>query len=243
MSYILEALRKSEKERQLKQQALLAAAVTAEQPPRRLARTVWLVAALLLLLNGVVLTYFLAKDTRRPDLASERGEGKRADNAAAKNASLPDLATEPRASGARTPTTATEVQPVAAPTAPAEPPPLAIPTPAVGAGEVSPATPVVRATAKPPPVTTAPDKPARRKPVAGGDGIPAAIPAAEEVGDKSAYRLNVLAFGADPSERFAVINMTRYVKGDRLPDGAVVEEIGEDGVVLMRAGKRLRIAR
>jgi Type II secretion system protein B len=50
--------------------------------------------------------------------------------------------------------------------------------------------------------------------------------------------LDMHAWSADPSARFVYINMRRYHVGDTTHEGAVVEDITPDGVVLLLQGKR-----
>jgi general secretion pathway protein B len=66
-------------------------------------------------------------------------------------------------------------------------------------------------------------------------------PVEDQDGGSHAYRINVIAYASAPEERFAIIDMTRYITGDRLPDGAVVEAIEQNGVVLKRNGRLIRI--
>ncbi|QSA96906.1 general secretion pathway protein GspB [Methylococcus sp. EFPC2] len=58
----------------------------------------------------------------------------------------------------------------------------------------------------------------------------------------SELKINVLAYSSSPEERFAIINMVKYGKGDRLPGGAVLAEIQADGVVLELRGSRFRLS-
>lgn len=53
--------------------------------------------------------------------------------------------------------------------------------------------------------------------------------------------VNVLAYSSAPKERFAVINMTKYVHGDVIQGGAVLLEIRPDELVLELDGAKFRI--
>jgi general secretion pathway protein B len=232
MSYILEALRKSERERQLKQAPSLAAAVTAEPAPQARPWLPWLMVGVLVLVNGAALSYFLLADRHAAGPVAERP-------AEAAVPSPPATAANPRPQPSA-PALTLPVPPVTArvPPAPAEAPP----PPAAESMPVAP--PAAEERLAPPrlaPPARLADKAPRVRP-APKPAVPADSEEAEPAEDKPAYRINVLAYGADPRDRFAVINMSRYVKGDRLPDGAVVEEIETDGVLLIRNGRKLRIA-
>ena len=56
-----------------------------------------------------------------------------------------------------------------------------------------------------------------------------------------AIKVNVLAYSSVPEERFAVIDMVKYSRGDRLPWGAVLREIRSDSLVLELNGSRFRV--
>jgi general secretion pathway protein B len=229
MSYILEALRKSERERQLKQAPSLAAAVTAEASQPSRSWLPWAMVAALVLLNGAAVAVFLLSNRSAPGSAAEKSP-------------QPEIAT---------PATPAPVPPTAVAPIQRQPPASTVaitPAPAAPAISAEPAA-VEAPTSEQEPAPLHPaatprlaEKPQRPR------AMPAKPAAAAEAGDpepaedKPAYRINVLAYSSDPKDRFAVINMSRYVIGDRLPDGAVVDGIQADGVILVRGGKRLRIA-
>jgi general secretion pathway protein B len=54
-------------------------------------------------------------------------------------------------------------------------------------------------------------------------------------------RLEVLSYSSIPAERLVFINGRRYKEGDALENGAKVEEIREDGVVLSEHGRRFTL--
>jgi len=235
MSYILEALRKSERERQRKHAPSLTAAVAAEQPAPRRSWLPWLMVALLVAGNTAALIYFLQNHR------SEAPATAAAPPSAVAGKTEPD---PPRAEPATV--AATPAPRPAAPT-PALPPAAAVAAPPATAPPAAPeqhpprqdAEPVM-ATSRPLPPRAA-EKPARRRPA---PVTPADDDAAGDTADdKPAYRINVLAYSSDPQERFAIINMTRYTKGEQMPDGTVVEDIEPGGVILLRNGKRIRISR
>jgi general secretion pathway protein B len=52
----------------------------------------------------------------------------------------------------------------------------------------------------------------------------------------------MLAYSSVPEERFAVIDMVKYSRGDRLPGGAVLVDIRADSLVLELNGSRFRVS-
>jgi general secretion pathway protein B len=56
-------------------------------------------------------------------------------------------------------------------------------------------------------------------------------------------RVDLHVYSNNPRERFVLINMRRYTEGQQLPNGATVEEITTDGVVIYQNGTRYRLDR
>jgi hypothetical protein len=54
----------------------------------------------------------------------------------------------------------------------------------------------------------------------------------------SQLRLEALVYADKPEDRKVFINSRRYVEGDKLDNGIVVERIVEEGAVLAYAGHR-----
>lgn len=224
MSYILEALRKSERARQNTQSPDLNAVIADAQPSGR-AWVPWALVGILVVLNGIALGFFWLRDRHPPEAAPQ---------------SIPP----PQLPKPTTVLPAPELQ------APAK----SVAVPALPAPEQEKPAPVVtrkpaRDVAKPRVVLPNQDdqqfeidRMPPPKPLETLKHAPVQPRVAEEGDGGHGYRINVLAYAPAPEERFAVINMTKYFKGDRLPDGAVVEAIEQDGVILSRKGERLRIA-
>ena len=55
--------------------------------------------------------------------------------------------------------------------------------------------------------------------------------------------LDIHVYGASPAERFVFIDRQKLAEGDRLENGARVEEIGPDGVILRYRGTRFVLPR
>jgi hypothetical protein len=59
--------------------------------------------------------------------------------------------------------------------------------------------------------------------------------------EESKLKIEVLVWAADPEKRMVYLNGRKYVEGEALESGAVVEQIDEDGVVLVHQGQRIRV--
>ena len=68
--------------------------------------------------------------------------------------------------------------------------------------------------------------------------LPSATALAAEGVAVPALRLELHAFSAQPADRFVFINGRKYVEGDRLLEGPQLESIGPTGAVLAHAGRR-----
>ncbi len=55
--------------------------------------------------------------------------------------------------------------------------------------------------------------------------------------------LDIHVYSPSPAERFVFINMAKYREGDRLQEGPAVEEITESGVVMIHQGSRFLLSR
>lgn len=55
--------------------------------------------------------------------------------------------------------------------------------------------------------------------------------------------LDIHVYSPSPAERFVFINMAKYREGERLQEGPAVEEITESGVVMIHQGSRFLLSR
>jgi hypothetical protein len=55
----------------------------------------------------------------------------------------------------------------------------------------------------------------------------------------STLRIEMLVWAADPEKRMIYVNGRKYVQGEALESGTVIEQIVEDGVVLVHQGQRI----
>jgi general secretion pathway protein B len=56
-------------------------------------------------------------------------------------------------------------------------------------------------------------------------------------------KLDIHVFSANPAERFVFVNMRKYLEGQTLPEGPIVEKITTDGVILNQRGLRYVLPR
>jgi len=253
MSFILDALKKSENERQ-RQTGPAFAEVPMAQP--RAGQPWWVIAiGALLLVNLIVLMYvlFLRESPAARPAQSSRPEPTTAPAASA----VPDTP-------ARAPAVAPSVAvtppptPVAPPQTPAQrtasPPATASgtrgPTLAEAAGVDNPYdtgdptldyqdidSVAAQVPAGPPIVrplnqrAEPRDAPAEALPTLNDLMLSGSTPLPE-------MHLDIHVYGPVPAERFVFINMRKYVEGQKLQEGPVVERITRDGVVLNQQGLR-----
>jgi len=57
----------------------------------------------------------------------------------------------------------------------------------------------------------------------------------------SKLKIEVLVWADDPKDRMVFLNGRKYVEGQALTGGAVIEQIAEDGIVLVHEGQRVRV--
>jgi hypothetical protein len=58
---------------------------------------------------------------------------------------------------------------------------------------------------------------------------------------ESPLKIEMLVWAADPRQRMVYLNGRRYVEGQRLENGAVIQQIDVDGIVLVQGGQRFRL--
>jgi general secretion pathway protein B len=221
MSFILDALRKSEAERQRQDGPTLL-----EMRPSRQRRRVplWVIGlAVLLLVNIAVLLWFLLRTPAYPAPA---------------RVPVPDSAPPIAAAATKPPVASSPVMASAPP-----PAPLLAPSASAAASSAPPA--AVTTTAPPPSVRAAapaPSKPAR--PQLAPSESPANLPDYSHVSaGLPALRLDLHSYSDDPQQRYALINMHKVREGDTLPEGARVLQILPNGVVMSYQGTEFVLGR
>ncbi|MGX2038710.1 general secretion pathway protein GspB [Methylocaldum sp. MU1018] len=271
MSYILEALRKSERERQAGQAAPPALVPVDQAPPRRRG-SVWPIA-LVIALNAAVLGYLWftrwGKSDPPPEVAAESVAA--SDVAAAQSGFVPAPSSSaeiqappeekrPAPVQAEQPPITRRVDEKAG--QPATPPRAAKPAPsekierlsAKASGKIRQRLdqePGIEPAAEKdiaPPVEfrALADVPEPRDPAEPTN--PSAIPFLQAMPVDFQQRagpvtINVFAYSEQPEERFAIIDMKKYRVGDRTQGGAELLEIRSDSLVLRWEGRKFRVPR
>jgi general secretion pathway protein B len=265
MSFILDALRKSEHARQQQTGPGLAEVPVVPARPRSNA---WATAAIaLLIVNLVGVGVLLVRRANRDEAAKPPA-------AAATVVASPTAATSTPAS----PTASPQAPPPANTAAPAAPAPVAPaqltaarnplaeevedgttgldPTLAAGAASVPAGPPAVTARAGSgatrrgsvvyAPIPEASDLPSPPAVAAAREAPPAqdTMPNADEVaarGTVPALHLDLHVYSPSPQQRFIFVNSRKYREGETLQEGPVVEQITADGAVLSYGGSRFKL--
>lgn len=233
MSYILDALRKAERERHLGQPPSLAIPSAPDRPERH-RRWFWLGAGLVLGLNAVLLAAFLI----RPQPAAPSG-------------AVPATATSPAAAAP------VESPPVAPPAMPTVPQPVRATASKPDSAAAATAAPAKAPAGKPvvpePLRPTAPgnrewgqDASPRPAPDRTAPLAPEPAPALETLPAGArrgipALSLDIHVYSHDSDKRFAVINGRRYREGERIGEGPTLEAVTADGAILRQGGQRFRL--
>lgn len=237
MSFILDALRKSEHERQRQLGPSIADLPVARVAPR-VPPWVWVALAALLTLNVALVAWFLAREAPAP--------------AAQPGPALPPALPAPLVT--ETPATAMPPPPAATPPAAEAPPASAPPAAAADSRDVRPL--ADEASAEPPlaePSFDAPEAPdpsllpmppaaPRPAPVTAGVPVIDQLPPQTTAG-LPPLNVDLHIYASQPAQRAVFINGARYREGDSLPAGAVVQQITPEGAVLSYRGQRFLLPR
>lgn len=248
MSFILDALKKSESDRQRQNGPALFEVRVA--PPRTRLPLWALAIALLLVVNLGVALWML--------LRHQGHAAGPADAASATAASAPMLpsatplpvvtASAPAAQGATPPAAVPGASPAAAPPAalPAAPQAAPVPAPNTTAGAVD--------SSGAPETANAEDyAPAQEQSASGlgshvRRGTASGVPLYQDLTTAPGaqipqLRLDLHVFAARPEDRFVLINMHRLREGDTLPEGVRVDSITPEGAVLTFNGSKFLLPR
>ncbi len=221
MSFILDALKKSENERQQQSDTEFSSVPTGAENPG-MPRWLWVLGALLVV-NAVVVTGLLLRDDAPAETTSgtptmpvtETAVASRPDPVAVDTAPEAARSFEERLDAARQDQVTRTVPEPAIDSSP----PVQEPAPAV---------------AEPAPTTQSDD--------------PLLLPSIQEVVATGTLQLppmhiDIHVYSDTPSDRFVFINMNKYRESDQLDEGPVVEEITRDGVVLTHLGTDFFLSR
>ena len=217
MSFILDALKKSEAQRQRADAPALYEMKMA--PPRQGVPAWLLVLGGLLLINIVVLSVVLLRGNHSAAPPADANS-----SATAANAPPPAAAMIPAPPPANPPATS----------APAGPPEVsATPNSVAGAGDRADDTPAVEPA--PPPAAAN----------GGGSGdVPTYDQAATAPGaNLPELKLDLHAYASNPADRFVFLNMVKLKEGQSSPAGVRVESITPDGAILSWQGSRFFLQR
>jgi len=249
MSLILDALRKSEHQRQRESGPAMAVVPQAGAESRRAS---WpLLLAALLALNVVFVGWLLLKDGERPPpppAGAEAGAGQAATLPGANRPSIRENATRSPAVTARS----SEALPLADKPPRQEVRPLstevgsaASPSPGTASGAASGRPGATAASAG---ARTADQQPSGDASAADTATADARLPRFSDMvvrGELNVphLHLDIHVYSGDPAERFVFINMQRYNEGQAIREGPSVQRITRDGVVMSHQGRRFFLPR
>lgn len=236
MSFILDALRKSDAERQ---RAATPGLADVRYATRHSRRNIWLpILVVVLAANTVFMgVQWFDRGRERPAPAPELV------------ASSPATTGEPAAALAVEPAPAAAIRPLAREAEFGEP----LLEPEVGPDNVPAAPPVAMETAEPVSATPMSSPPApEAAPVA--PATPSRIlvnnelPTAEQLIGSGVLKIPMLnldlhVYSEKPTSRFVVITSRKYKEGGQLTEGPTVESITRDGVILAYQGQRFTLSR
>jgi general secretion pathway protein B len=261
VSFILDALRKSEHERQRQTGPGLAEVPVAPTKPKT---NVWAMAAVALLIVNLLAVGVYLLRRAQPQEAVATAETGGVTNAATVPAAPNPTITAPAPAAAQAPAITQSATPPA-------------PRPAVGepvsrnplADEVGGTDPGLQAAASAvpagPPAVTRDGAPKRGSvvyaPIPEADDTPysppvaepavraaparEAMPGADELtarGTLPALHLDLHVYAAQPQQRFIFVNSRKYREGETLAEGPVIEQITTDGAVLNFRGSRFKLS-
>ena len=260
MSFILDALKKSENERQRTVGPSLADAPIRRARPDR---PLWAVAvAVLLVINlGVLVTVLMRNDATaktEPQAAVAPPAAQQAAPVApapaveysAQPALVPAEPVQPSPNGYRAPTNPAVrslAEEAGAPGGTYSDPRM---NAAMAAAAAVPPGPALVRPIQPPSVTPLPSDPTFKSVDASGRAAAPSEEVLPTAGDLIAggtrlpeMKLDIHVYAANPAERFVFVNMRKYLEGQKLQEGPVVEKILDDSVVLNQNGLRFVLPR
>jgi general secretion pathway protein B len=244
MSFILDALKKSENERQ-RQVGPSLADVQVRQ--RRSNKPWWVVAvAALLVLNLGVLLVVLMRDgdakSSAPPAQRESTAPATSDAHAGTQVPLPASASRiPRGNPAPLASTDPAVHPLADEAGTADPS-LADPQ-LSAAGNVPDGPPMVRPIQAPAVAPATVPVQAAAQPADEQEVLPTPMDLAASGTALPEMHLDIHVYSAKPAERFVFVNMRKYTEGQALKEGPTLERITTDGAILNQHGLRFLLPR
>jgi general secretion pathway protein B len=213
MSFILDALRKSETERQRQAAPSLAdAQYSVGKKPRKN----WVPVLIAVLAANLIIIAYVFFDDSREISATSQAVSAPTSRTGERHQSTPVGETALAAESMKPPTTVVMVaEPAPAPKPLAKPPPVT---------RITPATP-------PEPRPESINLPSMQQLIASGQL------------SLSPLHLDIHVYAGKSEKRFIFINMNKYREGDHLEEGPTVEEITDTGVILGHQGNRFTLDR
>lgn len=241
MSFILDALKKSENERQRHVGPSLA---DVRIRRRQSDRPWWVVAvAGLLVVNLGVLIVVLTRDDRSAVAAATVIAQPQPAAAQSPSSSPPSIPPARRQAQVLTaPATHPGVRSLADEAGEFDLEPGSPPTSLYAASAVPEGPPIVRAI-DPPSVEPAPSEPLFESRVADNEILPTHNALVASGTNLPQLHLDIHVNSKDAAERFVFVNMRKYVEGEALREGPTVEHITAEGVVLNQRGLRFLLPR
>ena len=237
MSYILDALKKSERDRAATEAPGASQILAGEAPPHR--RNIGLWIGVIVIVNALALTTLwwqirsTASVSAAPSVAARPIDRQPAQPA--------PIAAQPQ------PTLTTQAEPMptappkAAPTKPVAPEPQA--TDRAGSSPPGEADTAAKAPSKPPAPAPEPRQPLSPRVTVAKNGP---VPLLREFPGRfrrsvPPIHLDVHVYADKPANRFVLVDLKRYHEGDRLQSGVQLEKITEHGMILSYQGTRFRV--
>ena len=245
MSFILDALKKSENERQ-RQVGPSLADVQVRQ--RRSAKPWWVVAvAALLVLNLGVLLVVLMRDGDAKSSPPQAAHDSAATNdaRAGNQVPLPASASRmPRGNPAPLASIEPAVHPLADEAGTADPSLATGADPQLSAaGNVPDGPPMVRPIQAPAVVPATVPLQAAAQPADDQEVLPTPMDLAASGTSLPELHLDIHVYSAKPAERFVFVNMRKYTEGQALKEGPTLERITSEGAILNQHGLRFLLPR
>jgi len=213
MSFILDALRKSDNERREQAAPALAAAPQAVAIQKR---TIWLpILAVILAVNAIVFgAIFLTRDEPMPAAATTLAPVEPEVRSLRKEIPVGTAIQKPTNTQAKEmPSSKPAITP--APAAPVTTTPVVTPKPVPGSSATT---------------------------IQEGLPSLGQLQAAGLVSTPN-LRVDMHVYSGDATKRFVFINMMKYREGDRLPEGPLIEEITPEGLIMVQQGNRFHLDR
>lgn len=253
MSYILNALRKSERERQAVEPDTVTSRIVVHQPPLHQNSTK-LIAALIAI-NLAFLVYFFGFTEKTPPAVTQpvASVTKTTETSRLETTSQPHTTTKPAAPKIPPIAEIVEARSAAPVTPPSQPAPVK--PAAVKKQPLEPVKPMLEPQ-QPVVLVVESAEDAIKKPVQVAATVPAPLPVparsdlpflnelpAEFSRSLPDLPINVFSYSSSPAERFVMIDMVKYVPGQRIKDLLELKEIRPDSIVVSYNDRTFKIRR